>query len=281
MTIDSTGISFTALYTGAVWQRNGLSETGLTPPAGHALYSLMTPFEGLSRVIAGGNIRTFLLQRHLIIDQLIADAVDQRGITQVLEIACGLSPRGIRLKRRYPQLHVVEADLPSMATRKAAFLAANGLLDERHQVRPLDIFADGGPLALERAIEEQFDQTRPLLVITEGLTSYFSLPDISQFWRRLARCLATRPGSAYLTETYLKPESGLIGSGLNLLRGALGNMTRAQVSFHFRDGSEASRYLAGLGFDGVEAINPENFYGRLPIPESRGNPLVRILDARS
>lgn len=281
MTIDSSGISFTALYTGAVWQRNGLSEAGLTPTAGHALYSLMTPLEGLSRVIAGGNIRTFLLQRHLIIDQLIADAVEHRGINQVLEIACGLSPRGIRLRRHYPHLHVVETDLPAMATRKAAYLAANGQLGEHHQVRPLDIFADGGPMALERVIEDQFDPTRPILVVSEGLTSYFALPDISQFWRRLARCLAARPGSAYITETYLKPENGLIGSGLNLLRGALGNMTRAQVSFHFHDGNEASRHLASLGFDGVSAINPEDFYGRLPIPESRGNPLVRILDARS
>ncbi|WP_111497715.1 class I SAM-dependent methyltransferase [Marinobacter bohaiensis] len=279
--LDSSGISFTALYTGAVWQHNGLSEDGLTPPAGHTLYNLMTPFEGLSRLVTGGNIRTFLLQRHLIIDQLIHDAIEHRGIGQVLEIACGLSPRGIRLRRRYPHLQVLETDLPAMATRKAAYLATHGFLGEHHQVRPIDIFADGGPLALERVIEDQFDAGRPLLVVTEGLTSYFSLDDISRFWRRLARCLAQRPGSAYLTETYLQPDGKLLGRGLDLLRGALGRMTRADVSFHFHDGASAARHLAGLGFDGVQAIDPEAYYGRLPIPESRGTPLVRVLDARS
>ncbi|ROU01764.1 class I SAM-dependent methyltransferase [Marinobacter sp. R17] len=279
--IDSTGISFTALYTGAVWQHNGLSEDGLTPPAGHALYNLMTPFEGLSRLVTGGNIRTFLLQRHLIIDQLIHEAIEQRGISQILEIACGLSPRGIRLRQRFPHLQMLETDLPAMATRKAAYLATHGYLGDHHQVRPIDIFADGGPLALERVIEDQFDAARPLLVVTEGLTSYFSLDDISQFWRRLARCLAARPGSAYLTETYLKPEGKILGRGLDVLRGALGQMTRAQVSFHFRDGESGARHLAGLGFDDVRAIDPEEYYGRLPIPESRGTPLVRILDARS
>lgn len=278
--IDSSGISFTALYTGAVWQRHGLSEEGLIPASGQALYSLLTPFEGISRVIAGGSVRTFLLQRHLIIDQLIAEAVEQDGIGQVLEIACGLSPRGIRLRRQFPHLKIVEADLPAMATRKAAFLATRGFLGEHHQVRPLDIFADSGPLSLETVIDEQFDADRPLLVVTEGLTSYFALDTISQFWRRLAGVLSQRPGSSYISETYLKPANGIIGSGLNVLRQALGTMTHAQVSFHFSNGDDAARHLENMGFAKVDAVNPEHYYGQLPIPESRGNPLVRILNAR-
>lgn len=278
--IDSSGISFTALYTGAVWQRHGLSEDGLIPPSGQALYSLLTPFEGISRVIAGGSVRTFLLQRHLIIDQLIEDAVQNDGIDQVLEIACGLSPRGIRLRRRFPHLRIVEADLPAMATRKAAFLASRGFLGEHHQVRPLDIFADSGPLSLETVIDEQFDTKHPLLVVTEGLTSYFSLDDISQFWRRLANTLSERPGSRYISETYLQPPNGIIGGSLNVLRQALGAMTHAQVSFHFRKGEEAAEHLARMGFKEVTAVNPEDYYGYLPIPESRGNPLVRVLSAK-
>lgn len=279
--IDSSGISFTALYTGAVWQRHGLSEDGLIPPSGQALYSLLTPFEGISRVIAGGSVRTFLLQRHLIIDQLIEDALQNDGINQVLEIACGLSPRGIRLRRRFPHLRMVEADLPAMATRKAAFLASRGFLGEHHQVRQLDIFADSGPLSLETVIDEQFDTKRPLLIVTEGLTSYFSLDDISQFWRRLVNTLSERPGSRYISETYLQPPNGIIGGGLNVLRQALGAMTHAQVSFHFRNGEEAAEHLARMGFKEVIAVNPEDYYGYLPIPESRGNPLVRVLSAES
>ncbi|WP_148862345.1 class I SAM-dependent methyltransferase [Marinobacter fonticola] len=278
--IDSSGISFTALYTGAVWQRHGLSEEGLIPPSGQALYSLLTPFEGVSRVVAGGSVRTFLLQRHFIIDHLITEAIEHRGVEQVLEIACGLSPRGIRLRRQFPRLQMIEADLPAMATRKAAFLATRGFLGEHHRVRPIDIFADSGPLSLEAVIDEQFDPDRPLLVVTEGLTSYFTLANISQFWCRLAAVLSKRPGSAYISETYLQPSSRLIGGGLNVLRQALGAMTRAQVSFHFRNGEEARQHVAQSGFKYVEAVNPEDYYGRLPIPESRGDPMVRILDAR-
>ncbi|BES71961.1 class I SAM-dependent methyltransferase [Marinobacter nanhaiticus D15-8W] len=278
--IDSSGISFTALYTGAVWQRHGLSEEGLIPASGQALYSLLSPFEGISRIVAGGSVRTFLLQRHLIIDHLIEDAVQNDGVDQVLEIACGLSPRGIRLRRHFPHLRIVEADLPAMATRKAAFLASRGFLGEHHQVRPLDIFADSGPLSLETVIDEQLDTKRPLLVITEGLTSYFSLDDISRFWRRLASTLSPCPGSRYISETYLQPPNGVIGGGLNMLRQTLGAMTHAQVSFHFRNGEEAAEYLARMGFKDVDSENPQDYYGYLPIPQSRGNPLVRILNAR-
>ena len=49
----------------------------------------MTPFEAASKAAIGGNIRTFLLQRHLILDHLIDQVIQDQGITQVLEIACG------------------------------------------------------------------------------------------------------------------------------------------------------------------------------------------------
>ena len=42
---DSSGISFTALYTGAVWHRYGLSDDVLATDQGRWLYHLMTPFE--------------------------------------------------------------------------------------------------------------------------------------------------------------------------------------------------------------------------------------------
>lgn len=277
---DSSGISFTALYTSATWQRYGLSVSGLTPPSGQALYQAMRPIEAISRIVAGGNLQTFLLQRHLIIDQLIANAVENQGITHILEIACGLSPRGIRLRQRFPHLHVIESDLPAMASRKAAFLAAGGYLGDRHQVRPMDIFATDDPLSPEVFFREELAPEERVLVITEGLTSYFPLTRITEFWQRLANALAARPGSAYLTETYLLPASRPLRQTLNLGARILGGMTNAEVSFHFEDGESAVQHLQAQGFTSVTAHNPVDFYGALPIPESRGDPLIRVVEAR-
>lgn len=277
---DSSGISFTALYTGAVWHRHGLSNDVLATDQGRWLYHLMTPFEAGSKALIGGNIRTFLLQRHLIIDHLIEQALN-RGVTQVLEIACGMSPRGIRLRDKHPQLHVVEADLPDMATRKAARLLVAGRLGANHQVMPVDILAESGEQSLEVVVKRAFDNNEPMVVVTEGLTSYFSLPVITEFWRRLARVMQQRPGSVYLSESYLMPEHPLLRGTLKSLGGLLGAVTRSDVSFHFLNDQQASEHFTTCGFPSVAVHNPADFYGRLPIPESRNDPMVRVIEAWS
>ncbi|PVY79264.1 leucine carboxyl methyltransferase [Tamilnaduibacter salinus] len=278
---DSSGISFTALYTGAVWERHGLSEAGLTPTEGRLLYRLMTPFEAASRAVAGGSLRTFLLQRHRIIDALIAAAVREQEAPNVLEVACGLSPRGIRLRRQFPNLHMVESDLPDMASRKAGYLAATGHLGPRHQVVPLDILANEGPQSLETVIGELFPDGGPVVVVTEGLTSYFTLAQITPFWKRLAAVLSERPGSTYLSESYLQSRKPVIGRGLRVLGGALGRITQADVSFHFTGDEPARNWFLNCGFPDVTVHDPRNFYEQLPIPRSRGNPMVRIVEART
>ncbi len=277
---DSTGISFTALYTGAVWHRYGLSDEVLATEQGKWLYHLMTPFEAASQAVVGGNLRTFLLQRHLIIDHLIEQAID-RGVTQILEIACGMSPRGIRLRQKYPHIHMAEADLPAMATRKASRLLISGHLGARHQVMPIDILATSGDHSLETVMARTFDNREPVIVITEGLTSYFSLPVISDFWQRLAALMQQRPGSAYLSESYLMPAQPLLRGTLKSLGGLLGTITRSDVSFHFLDDQQAAEHFSSCGFPSVAVHNPSDFYGHLPIPESRHNPMVRVVEAGS
>ncbi|PXX91013.1 methyltransferase [Marinobacter vulgaris] len=277
---DSSGISFTALYTGAVWHRYGLSDEVLATDQGRWLYHLMTPFEAGSKALIGCNLRTFLLQRHLVIDHLIEQAIE-RGATQVLEIACGMSPRGIRLRDKHPMLHVVEADLPEMATRKAARLLVAGRLGDNHQVMPVDILADSGEQSLESVVERAFDNNAPMIIVTEGLTSYFSLPVISEFWKRLARLMQRRPGSVYLSESYLMPSQPLLRGTLKALGGLLGSVTRSDVSFHFLNDQEAAEHLTVCGFPSVSIHNPADYYDRLPIPESRNDPMVRVIEARS
>ncbi|MBW7470356.1 class I SAM-dependent methyltransferase [Marinobacter sp. M216] len=278
---DSSGISFTALYTGAVWHRYGLSDDALATQQGRWLYHLMTPFEAASKAAIGGNIRTFLLQRHLIIDHLIDEAINHQGIDQVLEIACGMSPRGIRLRQRHPRLHMVEADLPDMAGRKALRLLATGRLGDHHQVTPIDILAERGEYCLEQVIDRVFDNTRPVIIVTEGLTSYFSLAVISDFWRRLAAAMAKRPGSLYLSESYYRPKQPLLDGTLRALGSVLGAATRSQVSFHFRNDDEARQHFLACGFRSTRVHDPRAWYGTLPIPESRGEPMVRVIEARS
>ncbi|MEY1661298.1 class I SAM-dependent methyltransferase [Isoalcanivorax beigongshangi] len=277
---DTSSISFTALYTGHVWEKNGLSAPAFHTRTGALLYHALAPFEAVGGRLVGGNIRTFLLQRHHLIDHLLEQAISD-GVTQVIEIACGLSPRGYRFRQRYPQLHYIEADLPDMADRKQALLARLGALGPRHQALPLNIFHEQGADSLEQVLADHFDRSRPLLVITEGLVNYFPLTAMDPFWRRLARAMQGFPFARYLTDNYPLLDDHPFHRTMQTLRGLLGAVSRSSVSFHFGSDAEAGHHVQAQGFDHVTVHNPEHFYQTLPIPVVRGTPFVRVIEART
>jgi len=277
---DTSGISFTALYTGQVWAANGLSGPGFSTLRGQLLYRSLSPFEHLSRALVGGNLRTFLLQRHYLIDHLLHEAIARDGVAQVLEIACGLSPRGHRFTRAYPHLRYVETDLPDMATRKARLLKRLGADGDRHRVLPCNILSPAGDDSLESILAGTLDRRAPVLVITEGLVNYFDLVTISGFWARLRDALAAFPLGIYLTDNYPLGPGQPFARTLRLLARSLGALSRSQVSFHFSDDGEAVRHFRGLGFDPVCCLNPLDFRDQLPLPPVRGPSLVRVIDAR-
>lgn len=277
---DTSSISFTALYTGQVWNQNGLSAPGFATPRGKLYYHAMTPFEYIGGKLVGGNIRTFLLQRHMVIDDRVADAVENRGVTQILEIACGLSPRGTRFMERYPHLHYVEADLPEMAARKHALLEREGRLSDQHYVVDCNILARETPDAVEQVLA-RFDLSQPVLVITEGLVNYFNLDTIAGFWERLALALHAFPRGIYLADNYPLYDDMTFHRTLRLLGGLLGSISRSDVSFHFHSDDEARETFRQLGFQHVTIHDPAEFYERLDIPRSRGRSFVRVIEAET
>jgi O-methyltransferase involved in polyketide biosynthesis len=277
-TPDTSSISFTAIYTGQVWQRNGLSAPGFDSHQGRLLYRLLAPFEFIGGKITGGNVRTFLLQRHYIIDYLLERAIREKGVNQVLEIACGLSPRGYRFHLEYPDLRYIECDLPAMASRKRKLLTRLGNLDQQHQVTELNIFsreADG----IEALIEQHFDTKQPLLVITEGLVNYFPLDTMDVFWQRLRQSLSNFPGAVYLTDNYPLLEDHPFRHTMKVMSGILGAVSRSDANFHFGSDAEAREHFLQLGFNEVEVHDPRDYYMRLPIPRCRNVPLVRVIEA--
>src|SRR5688572_15605351 len=120
-------ISPTAHYTGYVWFANGLSHPAFVSREGRLLYSVLRPANAASRAVGGPTLEGMLLARHRVIDHLLEQEIAAGRITQVVEIAAGLSPRGWRFARRHgDRLRYVEADLPEMAARKRDILARVG-----------------------------------------------------------------------------------------------------------------------------------------------------------
>ena len=277
--IDTSSISFTALYTGHCWVANGLSAEPFRTRMGAFYYHSLAPFEALGKKLVGGNIRTFLVQRHLLIDHLVRQAVENEGVTQVLEIACGLTPRGYRFMREYPELDYLEADLPDMAARKQRLLETLPETEPRPRVLPINVFATEGELSPDHVFG-QLDRSKPVLVITEGLVNYFDTDTISGFWKRLSALLEGFPKGIYLTDNYPMYHDHPFYRTMTVLRRMLGSVSRSSVSFHFGSDEEAREHMQAMGFNRVRIHNPRDYYDTLSMPRSRGNPFVRIIESR-
>lgn len=276
---SSAHISPSAHYTGYVWYRHRLADPAFITPFGRFVHKLLWPVTWGARAGFGLDIEAFLLQRHLQIDAQLTEAIERRGVRQVVEIACGLSPRGRRFCSRYPELQYLEADLPAMAARKRLLLHGEGWLDGRHQVRAVDILAERGNQSLA-ALLASLDRSQPVVVITEGLVNYFPLELIEGFWSRLATGLSDFPEATYLTELYPDlrehPRYRQLRWGVELI----GRLTRGSYPLHYRDHAEIVTGFQRCGFAQVQVLDPSADAGSLGLPAARLPGLVRVIQAQ-
>ena len=239
-------VSPTAHYTGHVWTRNGLSHPALATVEGRLMFDALAPLMTASRLLGGPTLEGALLARHRIIDQLLADAIDAGRVSQVVEIACGMSPRGWRFATRYGgRLTYVEADLPAMAARKRRALARIGAPRDGHRVAELDALRDDGQGSLA-ALASTLDPEGGLAVVTEGLLTYFDEDDVVGMWRRFARVLERFESGLYLADLRVgAPDHAVTERAFRLV---LSSFVGRLVHSHFDGEEEATAALRDAGF---------------------------------
>lgn len=243
---SSGSISPTAHYTGETWVKHGLSHPGLATWQGRLFHGTMALPNALSRLAGGPSLDGLLLARHRIIDALLDDLI-QGGVSQVIEAACGMSPRGWRFGERYgDKLTYIEADLPPMARRKREALAQIGSLGEHHRVVDLDILRADGPDSLE-ALVESMDPSRGLVIVTEGLLTYFDDATVEALWARLARMLRPFGTGVYLADIRIGPSS-VTERAFELLLGAF---VRGGVHAYGEGEADAEAAFRTAGFEQV------------------------------
>ena len=239
-------ISPTAHYTGEVWRRAGLSHPWLGTREGRIMVDALHPLMAASGALGGPSLETYLLARHRAIDALLTDAVDRHGITQVIEVAAGMSARGWRFANRYgAELTYVEADLPAMAERKRAALERIGSLSGTHRVAELDALRESGPGSLAELAGE-LDPGAGTTIITEGLLGYLPTDSVLELWARFAEALAPFPAGRYISDLHL---GSVQTPAVRFFRRLLGAFVRGQVYLHFDGAGEAEAALRDAGFD--------------------------------
>lgn len=248
----SEAISPTAHYTGHVWTRNGLSHPALRTGQGRLLFASLEPAMMLNRAFGGPTLEGMLMARHRALDLLLEEAIEERGVSQVIEVACGMSPRGWRFAERYgDRLTYVEADLPAMAMRKRRALERIGPPSGTHRVAELDALAEQGPASLA-AVAAPLDRDRGLAIVTEGLLGYLPLPQMLAVWRRFAGLLADFPANRYLSDLHVAADAGDARARAFMV--VLSTFVRGRVHIHFAGASDAESALLEAGFTSVSVL---------------------------
>jgi O-methyltransferase involved in polyketide biosynthesis len=273
----SARISPTAHFTGHVWYRNGLGDPALRTRAGHLLVAAFSPIDRAARLAGGPALEDMLLGRHRAIDDRLERAIERGEVEQVLEVAAGLSPRGLRFTRRHgARLLYIEGDLPAMARRKREALArVHVAAGARHHVVDIDALAEDGPGSLAAVGERFFDPARGLAIITEGLLSYFDRAAVEALWARMARVLARHPIGLYLSDVHLSEEVDRV-PGARAFTALLSVFARGRVHLHYADSGQAGRALLAAGFAEARFFPPAEVRAG-----TRAAAPVKVLEART
>lgn len=272
-------VSPTAHATGYLWYRHGLSDAALVTPQGQRLDRGFRALTGLTQKVSGISLDAMMLARHKGIDAVLCEAIDAGRVTQVIEIAAGLSARGWRIRQRYgDRIRYIETDLPDMVRTKRALLENAGLLGPRHQIVVLDALATRGPRSLA-AVARQLDRSQGTAIITEGLMNYLAPDAANGFWKRAAKVLGDFRHGVYLSDAYLTRDNRNLAM---LAFGAILQVfVRGRMHVHFQTEARAIDHLERAGFSEVRLHDTASIPETAEHARVRGGALVRILEART
>jgi O-methyltransferase involved in polyketide biosynthesis len=274
---DSSRISPTAHYTSQVWFRYGMSHPALATQLGRRLHAALAPVNtAYVKLSRRPNLDMMLLARHRAIDFLLEREIAAGRVGQVLEVAAGLSPRGLTFTRHFPELEYVEADLPDMAAHKRRALDRAGT-GPKHHVVEIDALADDGPASIGAVARLHLDPTRGTAIITEGLIGYFSRVEVEGMWRRFAGALRGFPHGVYFSDLNMSGDLSGMHSA-RVFRQLLSLFARGKVHLHYEDADQAQHALHGAGFRDVRIHKP----GELPevdFPGRERKHVVRVIEA--
>ena len=273
----SENISPTAYATGAMWHRYGLSHPGLVTKKGRVFDAAFSSLAAGVRAASGMSFDDLMLARHLAIDAQLQAAIESGQVSQVIEFASGLSPRGWRFSQRYGKgLRYIETDLPHMVKEKQRLLHKAGLHLPNHQLCTLNVLAEEGEDSLAGVVQ-QLDTTQGLAIISEGLMNYLNPDQASFVWRNVAQQLKQFSAGQYLSDFYLSSENS--GVLMGAFAGVLQSFVRGRLHIHFAASDEAKQAFTDFGFERVSIHTAADISATAHLASTKGAARVRTLEA--
>ena len=195
----------------------------------------------------------------------------------MVEIACGMSPRGWRFAERYgDKLTYVEADLPAMAQRKREALERMGSLGDHHRVVELDVLREGGPGSLE-SLAGDLDPAGGLAIVTEGLLSYLDDVTVDSLWARFAQVLGRFDCGGYLSDLrFARQDRGAPERAFDVILGAF---VRGKVHAYRGDESTAAATLRAAGFKQAFLHRGDEHPAAAEARDDAGSAVICVIEA--
>lgn len=275
---DSARISPTAHYTGYVWQLHGLADPALATRRGRLLYTALQPLMlGVAPLLGGLTLERMLLRRHLAIDAVLDDWIASGEVTQVVELASGLSGRGLRMAARWRErgLVWVDTDLPAMVATRRARLGGRPQAPG-YRTCVVDALAQTGPYCLSEALDPLLDASRGVAVVSEGLLNYFHKQDVERLWSGLSTWLSTYSAGRYVAELHVQDDLRELATARAFMAG-LGAFVRGSVHLHWQRADEASAAMLAAGFERARMEPPEAYLPADVVPGWRRDDVMRIV----
>lgn len=269
-------VSPTAIYTGQVWQKHGRSFTELSLPLGPLFYNFMWPAMSFSKLIGSPTLEDFLLARHDLIDHHLHDFINKGG-KQVIELASGYSPRGMRFIKQYGDaIQYTDTDLPDMANNKTKLLKRFLHQHPNYTVCSVDAFSSDDENSLVQYIN-RLPEGEPVAVVAEGLLNYFGADHLSKLFSNLSKAFDGREGSVFISDIHVRADNE--GPLAEAFIEVLSAFVRGKVHLHYQGESQAQEAMAQCGLSGY-LLKPSQFANTYESCQVKWADLVSILVAK-
>jgi O-methyltransferase involved in polyketide biosynthesis len=212
----------------------------------------------------------------------VTAAIRALGATQVLELASGVSLRGLEMTRD-PAITYVETDLPALTGEKAELIAE---LRREHDLPDhgnLHVVAanalDAGELAAAAESLRPGDRTA---IVTEGLLLYLSREEMATVARNVRDLLGRYPGAWITPDFPIRADVGDVSERQRRFRDIIAGATeRRMYDNAFADADELAAFLAAAGLT-AEMVMQAGLAPDLVSPAALGlpDPLVATLRSR-
>lgn len=192
-------------------------------------------------------IAILIESRYRAIDQLVADHLTKNTLTQIIELASGLLPRGMVMSQN-PDVTFIESDLPLMISQKASLVKE--LVGDRSNLHfiPIDIASTFNQLIACT----KYLSSEPLIILCEGLLMYLSHPQKHQVFNHI-RELLQNYGGVWITSDFVTVEAinrrKQISPNLQKISQMVSRLSDRPISdTYFQNSDEIEDFIANQGF---------------------------------